>query len=138
MADTYLTSAEARFAEEDFDTYFTLVDQALNIYTELEMIQESSSIALTEAGKVWSIGNIPYTMIFLERAWAPLSESLITDKSADPLLRVLNSFIEDLFSQKRSSTTGTKDEDERKGSGAKIDCQNHVSMVSFYLSAPRL
>ncbi|MHA2340886.1 MAG: hypothetical protein ACXADW_03365 [Candidatus Hodarchaeales archaeon] len=103
MADTYLTSAEARFAEEDFDTYFTLVDQALNIYTELEMIQESSSIALTEAGKVWSIGNIPYTMIFLERAWAPLSDSLITDlsKSADPLLRVLNSFIEELFSQKR-------------------------------------
>ena len=103
MADTYLTSAEARFVEEDFDTYFTLVDQALNIYTELEMIQESSSIALTEAGKVWSIGNIPYTMIFLERAWAPLSESLITDlsKSADPLLRVLNSFIEEFFSQKR-------------------------------------
>ncbi len=103
MADTYLTSAEARFAEEDFDNYFTLVDQALNIYTELEMIQESSSIALTEAGKVWSIGNIPYTMIFLERAWAPLSGAMITDlgKSADPLLRVLNSFIEELFSQKR-------------------------------------
>ncbi|MHA1513607.1 MAG: hypothetical protein ACTSRJ_06035, partial [Candidatus Hodarchaeales archaeon] len=31
MADTYLTSAETRFAEEDFDTYFALVDQALNI-----------------------------------------------------------------------------------------------------------
>ncbi|MCK4847784.1 MAG: hypothetical protein KAT16_02030 [Candidatus Heimdallarchaeota archaeon] len=102
MADTYLTSAEARFAEEDYDTYFTLVDQALNIYTELEMIQESSSIALTEAGKAWSIENITYTMIFLERAWAPLM-ALVTDisKSADPLLQMLSSYIEDLFSQKR-------------------------------------
>ncbi|PWI46897.1 hypothetical protein CEE45_14500 [Candidatus Heimdallarchaeota archaeon B3_Heim] len=103
LADTYLTNAKDRFAESDYDTYFTLVDQALSIYADLEMLQEASSIALAEARKLWSVNNIAYTMIFLERAWEPLSRVFTTEVtlSIQPITQVSMGFINELFSQKR-------------------------------------
>ncbi|UCE14851.1 MAG: hypothetical protein JSV04_06625 [Candidatus Heimdallarchaeota archaeon] len=99
IADTCLTVAENRFKEQDYDTYFVLVDRALSIYTELEMIQESSSIALAEARKLWSVDNLPYTMIYLERAWAPLSMSYVENlnQSIQPILQASDEFISSLF-----------------------------------------
>ncbi|MHA2244687.1 MAG: hypothetical protein ACXADY_06925 [Candidatus Hodarchaeales archaeon] len=103
IADTCLTVAKDRFSVKDYDTYFELIDRALSIYTDQEMFQESSSIALAEARKLWSVDNLPYTMIFLERAWAPLSitydEKL--SQSIQPLLQVAEEFIATLFDQKR-------------------------------------
>ncbi len=103
LADTYLTNAQDRFSKNDYDTYFTLVDQALSIYADLEMLQEASSIALAEARKLWSVDNIAYTMIFLERAWEPLSRVFMTEVtlSIQPITQVLLGFINELFSQKR-------------------------------------
>ncbi|MFX1282801.1 MAG: hypothetical protein ACFFB5_04065 [Promethearchaeota archaeon] len=103
IADTCLTVAKDRFTEKDYDVYFILVDRALSIYTDLEMYQESSSIALAEARKLWSVNNLPYTMIYLERAWAPLAmtydEKL--EKSIQPVLQVSEEFVTALFEQKR-------------------------------------
>ncbi|MHA2096092.1 MAG: hypothetical protein ACW98F_15835, partial [Candidatus Hodarchaeales archaeon] len=103
LADTYLTNAKVRFSEGDYDTYFTLVDQALSIYSDLEMLQEASSIALAEARKLWSVENIAYTMIFLERAWEPLSRVMNTEVtlSIQPITQVSLGFINELFAQKR-------------------------------------
>jgi tetratricopeptide (TPR) repeat protein len=103
LADTYLTSAQDRFSKNDYDTYFTLVDQALSIYADLEMLQEASSIALAEARKLWSVDNIAYSMIFLERAWEPLSRAFMTEVtlSIQPITQVILGFINELFSQKR-------------------------------------
>ncbi len=103
LADTYLTNAKEQFTKGDFDTYFTLVDQALTIYADLEMLQEASSIALSEARKLWSVDNIAYTMIFLERSWEPLSRVFMTEVtlSLQPITQVLTGFINELFSQKR-------------------------------------
>ena len=103
IADICLNVARDRFTEDDFDTYFVLVDRALEIYTKLEMYQESSSIALTEARKLWIAKNLPYTMIFLERAWAPLSLSFdeTIKKSIKPLLQVAGEIIDDLFKEKK-------------------------------------
>lgn len=103
IADICLNVAKDRFTEDDFDTYFILVDRALEIYTKLEMYQESSSIALTEARKLWIAKNLSYTMIFLERAWAPLSVSFdeTLKKSIKPLLQVAGEIIDDLFKEKR-------------------------------------
>ncbi|MFX0123597.1 MAG: hypothetical protein ACFFAE_08130 [Candidatus Hodarchaeota archaeon] len=103
IADTCLTVAKDRFTEQDYDTYFILVDRALTIYTELEMFQESSSIALAEARKLWSVNNLPYSMIYLERAWAPLAmtydEKL--DQSIQPILQTSEEFVTALFGQKK-------------------------------------
>ncbi|MFW9905269.1 MAG: hypothetical protein ACFFFH_13095 [Candidatus Thorarchaeota archaeon] len=103
IADTCLTVAKDRFTEQDYDTYFILVDRALSIYTDLEMFQESSSIALAEARKLWSVGNLPYTMIYLERAWAPLAmtydEKL--EHSIKPVLQTSEEIVNDLFGQKK-------------------------------------
>lgn len=103
IADTCLNVAEDRFKEKDYDTYFILVDRALSIYTELDMIQESSSIALAEARKLWSVDNLPYTMIYLERAWAPLSMSYNEnlDQSIQPILQASEEFISSLFEQEK-------------------------------------
>ncbi|MFW9852918.1 MAG: hypothetical protein ACFFDS_08245, partial [Candidatus Thorarchaeota archaeon] len=103
IADICLNVAKDRFSEEDFDTYFLLIDRALNIYTKLEMYQESSSIALTEARKLWIAKNLPYTMIFLERAWAPLSVSFdeTLSKSIKPLILVTGEIIDDLFEEQK-------------------------------------
>ncbi|MFX0150829.1 MAG: hypothetical protein ACFFAJ_08625, partial [Candidatus Hodarchaeota archaeon] len=103
IADTCLTVAKDRFTEKDYDTYFVLIDRALSIYSELEMFRESSSIALTEARKLWSVNDIPYTMIFLERAWAPLSTTYDEklSESIQPLLEVTDEFIDGLFEQKK-------------------------------------
>ncbi len=103
IADICLNVAKDRFSEEDFDTYFLLVDRALNIYTKLEMFQESSSIALTEARKLWIARNLPYTMIFLERAWAPLSASFdeALRKSIKPIILVTGEIIDDLFADQK-------------------------------------
>ncbi len=103
IADTCLTVARDSFADKDYDTYFILVDRAMSIYTDLEMFQESSSIALAEARKLWSVNNLPYSMIFLERAWAPLSvtyDEKLT-QSIQPLLEVAEEFISALFEQGR-------------------------------------
>ncbi|MFX1505281.1 MAG: hypothetical protein ACFFDC_04110 [Promethearchaeota archaeon] len=103
IADTCLTVAKDRFTEQDYDTYFILVDRALTIYTDLEMFQESSSIALAEARKLWSVDNLPYTMIYLERAWAPLAmtydEKL--EQSIQPVLQTSEEIANDLFGQKK-------------------------------------
>ncbi|MHA2225205.1 MAG: hypothetical protein ACXAC8_08365 [Candidatus Hodarchaeales archaeon] len=103
IADTCLTIAHDKFTEKDYDIYFILVDRALSIYTELEMFQESSSIALAEARKLWSVNDLPYTMIFLERAWAPLS--MIYDKklklSVQPLIQVTKQIVSALFNQQK-------------------------------------
>lgn len=103
IADTCLTVAKDRFTEKDYDTYFVLVDRALSIYTDLEMFQESSSIALGEARKLWSVNNLPYTMIYLERAWAPLAvtydEKL--EQSIQPVLQASDDFVKALFQQKK-------------------------------------
>jgi len=103
IADTCLTVAKDRFTEEDYDTYFILIDRALSLYSELEMFRESSSIALSEARKLWSVNDIPYTMIFLERAWAPLSMTYDEKlgESIQPLLQVTDEFIDGLFEQKK-------------------------------------
>ncbi|MFX0185170.1 MAG: hypothetical protein ACFE95_18980, partial [Candidatus Hodarchaeota archaeon] len=103
IADTCLTVAKDRFTEKDYDTYFTLIDRALFLYSELEMFRESSSIALSEARKLWSVNDIPYTMIFLERAWAPLSMTYDEKlgESIQPLLQVTDEFIDGLFEQKK-------------------------------------
>ena len=103
MADTYLTSAKHRFDESDFDAYFNLVDKALNIYSELEMLTESSSIALAEARRLWSVKNIAYTIIFLERSWEPLTRIFSEDvsQSITPIIQVLNQVVDDLFAEKR-------------------------------------
>ncbi len=103
IADTCLTVAKDRFTEQDYDTYFILVDRALTIYTDLEMFQESSSIALAEARKLWSVNNLPYTMIYLERAWAPLAmtydEKL--EQSIRPVLQTSEEFVNALFEKKK-------------------------------------
>ena len=103
IADTCLTIAKDKFTEQDYDTYFILIDRALTIYTDLEMFQESSSIALAEARKLWSVNNLPYTMIYLERAWAPLAmtydEKL--EKSIQPVLQTSEEIVNDLFGQKK-------------------------------------
>ncbi|UCG04270.1 MAG: hypothetical protein JSW11_09845 [Candidatus Heimdallarchaeota archaeon] len=103
IADTCLTVAKDRFTVQDYDTYFILVDRALSIYTDLEMFQESSSIALAEARKLWSVDNLPYTMIYLERAWAPLAmtydEKL--EQSIQPVLQTSEEFVNALFGQKK-------------------------------------
>ncbi|MFX0172423.1 MAG: hypothetical protein ACFE9L_10915 [Candidatus Hodarchaeota archaeon] len=103
IADTCLTVAKDRFTEGDYDTYFILIDRALSIYSDLEMFRESSSIALTEARKLWSVNDIPYTMIFLERAWAPLSTTYDEklSESIQPLLEVTDEFIDGLFELKK-------------------------------------
>ena len=103
IADTCLTVAKDRFTEKDYDTYFILIDRALTIYTDLDMFQESSSIALAEARKLWSVDNLPYTMIYLERAWAPLAmtydEKL--EQSIQPVLQTSEEIVNDLFGQKK-------------------------------------
>lgn len=103
IADTCLTVAKDRFTEQDYDTYFILVDRALSIYTDLEMFQESSSIALAESRKLWSVNNLSYTMIYLERAWAPLAmtydEKL--EQSIQPVLQTSEEFVSALFEQKK-------------------------------------
>ncbi|MHA1968194.1 MAG: hypothetical protein ACW964_10375, partial [Candidatus Hodarchaeales archaeon] len=103
IADICLNVARDRFTEDDFDTYFILVDRALENYTKLEMYQESSSIALTEASKLWTARNLAYTMIFLERAWAPLSVSFddTITKSIKPILQVAGEIVDDLFKEKK-------------------------------------
>jgi len=103
IADTCLTIAKDKFTEQDYDTYFILIDRALTIYTDLEMFQESSSIALAEARKLWSVNNLPYTMIYLERAWAPLAmtydEKL--EQSIQPVLQTSEEIVNDLFGQQK-------------------------------------
>jgi hypothetical protein len=103
IADTYLTSSEDRFNEEDYDSYFTLVNQAMNIYIELEMTQEASTIALSEARKLWSIKNVVYTMIFLEHAWQILSTMFRVgfSQSLQPLNEFITTVIEELFKLNR-------------------------------------
>ena len=103
IADICLNVAKDRFSEEDYDTYFILIDRSLEIYTKTEMYQESSSIALTEARKLWLARNLPYTMIFLERAWAPLSVSFddSLSKSIKPLILVTGEIIDDLFKEEK-------------------------------------
>lgn len=103
IADTCLSVAEDSFTDQDYDTYFILVDRALSIYTDLEMYKESYSIALSEANKLWSVGNLPYTMIYLERAWAAMviryDESL--SESIQPLVDLAEEIIAGLFIQKK-------------------------------------
>jgi tetratricopeptide (TPR) repeat protein len=103
IAATYLSSAEKHFEEKDYDTYFTLVDQALNTYIDLQMIQEASTIALSEARKLWSIKNVAYAMIFLERAWQTLASTYTVGitQSIQPLIDSLTDIIEDLFSMNK-------------------------------------
>lgn len=103
LADICLEVADSKFNSADYDTYFTLMDYALEIYNNLEMIQEASTIAMSEARKFFLIDNIPYTMIFLEKALIPLTlmydEALAS--SASPLILLSEEFIKELFDKKK-------------------------------------
>jgi len=103
LADICLDFADSKFNSADYDTYFTLIDYALEIYNSLEMIQEASTISMSEARKFFSIDNIPYTMIFLEKALIPLTlmydEALAS--SASPLILLSEEFIKELFNKKK-------------------------------------
>ncbi|MFW9854787.1 MAG: hypothetical protein ACFFFG_06985 [Candidatus Thorarchaeota archaeon] len=101
IADTCLNVAEERFEVQDFDTHFILIDRALTLYSDLEMFKDASSIALAEARKLWTVGNLPYTIIYLERSFAPLA-AIYDEKLGEtikPILRATEEFIADLFNQ---------------------------------------
>ncbi|NHJ02597.1 MAG: hypothetical protein EAX86_10705 [Candidatus Heimdallarchaeota archaeon] len=106
IADTCLTVAKNRFTEKDYDTYFTLIDRALSIYTGLEMYRESSLIALSEARKLWSVENLAYTMIYLERSWAPVTLVYNENVSqmSQPIITFAEEVIESLFSKNEAKS----------------------------------
>ncbi|MFW9780405.1 MAG: hypothetical protein ACFFE8_16300 [Candidatus Heimdallarchaeota archaeon] len=103
IADTCLNVAEERFEAQDFDTHFILIDRALSLYSDLEMFKDASSIALAEARKLWTVGNLPYTIIYLERSFAPLA-AIYDEKLGEtikPILRATEEFVTDLFNQEK-------------------------------------
>ncbi|MHA1331781.1 MAG: hypothetical protein ACTSR2_11965, partial [Candidatus Hodarchaeales archaeon] len=103
ITDIFLSIADEKFENKDYDTYFVLIDNALEIYNNLGMLQEASTISLSEARKFFAIENLPYTMIFLEKALIPLTLQYDEDltSSAKPLISLASEFIETLFIQKR-------------------------------------
>ncbi|MHA1971364.1 MAG: hypothetical protein ACTSW1_00140 [Candidatus Hodarchaeales archaeon] len=103
ISDVFLSVADKKFESKDYDTYFVLIDHALEIYNNLEMLQEASTISLSEARKFFAIGNLAYTMIFLEKALIPLTLQYDEDltSSAKPLLSLASEFIDTLFKEKR-------------------------------------